>query len=249
MGFHSPLRKSHLQPQSTTSQPPSSFSRQTGSTFRQSLRKIPSSIFTRGDQNKKEMERKKSMDRLNEENMPRLGSVKVPIMDYGPVKEKVKTKTRKALGELFGWGNSSSAAHPTPSAPSPLRPRAPTPPSKYPTPPTKDATVLRKAPPSAITRKASTNTFGTTTSIPTASVLRAPSPAKNGRPSMGDDPFGRAGQGAEVVERVPERDTQTPSIKSDFSAERRRDSVHSGKALSTKTMASDEVSVHEVAMR
>lgn len=260
MGFHSPLRKSRLAPpQPDCLLPPTTFSRQGGSTFRESLRKIPSTIFMRNDQ-KKEMERKKSTDRLGPVLRAGVsGAPPNPVASQLGVhveKEKpgkAKTKTRKALGELFGWGNSTSAAVApaaiVPSAPSLLRPRAPPVPSKLPTPPVKDHTILRKPAPSLISRKASTNTFGTVTSMNALHALRAPEPISVGRASIGDDPFSRADRGAEVVERIPKRDTTSPSIKSDFSLERRRDSVCSGKALSAKTVASDEVSIHETAMR
>jgi hypothetical protein len=58
---------------------------------------------------------------------------------------------------------------------------------------------------------------------------------------MGDDPFGRNDEGAEVVDHVARHGT-TPSIKSGLDS---RASVRSSKALSTKTIIGDEASVKE----
>lgn len=187
---------------------------------------------------------------MNAENMPRMAGERVRVVETIKAEKKPKSKTRKGLSEIFGWGNSSSTTTRVPviSPPSPLRRAPPTPPTKAPLPPIKDHSILRKSVPSVIIRKASSNTFGTVTSQATITALRAPIPLSNGRPSIGDDPFGRDDLGAEIVVTAPKHD-QAASIKSDFSAERRRDSTYSAKAVSTKTVGSDEYSVHETAMR
>jgi hypothetical protein len=211
----SPSRKSVLpfttsRPDTTQLHPPAA-----RPTFKDSLRKIPSTIFLRSDKERR---------------------------DDMATDKKARTKTRKALGGLFGWGNSSSSSTP------------PTPPPKR--EPVVFAPIAAPGPaPRKLEKKPWAMRLDRKPSIPmlrqpdAAATLRDPA-SRIARASMSDDPFGAPTDGAEVIEHLVRTSIQTPSMKSGVTArERRRDSVCSSKALSTKTVASDEFSVREVAIR
>jgi hypothetical protein len=243
------LHSHYLHPNQPQSQaPPSSFGRPTTGTLRSSLRKIPSSLFA-GHKDKEGKEKKSRKDKVgvptDSASRP-MKKATSPLRHPAPPKNtedeakgksKTKTKTRKALGEIFGWGNSHShASNPVPA----IQPaKAPIPPPV----PTKDTTMrLKKAP--------STNRLSNKSSqsgLSGYSSLHPPQePISAGRPSIGDDPFGRKSEGAEVVDHVTRHAMIVPSIKG---AVERRGSIGSSKAFSTKTVFSDESSIKEPSIK
>ncbi|WVQ95117.1 hypothetical protein IAU59_002211 [Kwoniella sp. CBS 9459] len=237
------IRHSHyLQPDSLAPPQSGSFSKSGG--FKSSLKKIPSSLFNK---EKTPVKQKPSKSRLqiyhDSPSRPmNNGSARVTqppsVLGTGIAAsatvnkdDKVKNKKpRKALADLFGWGNHHH--HQTQQA-SPQ-------PAKFvaaPAVPPKDhhPTMLKKIgrPPST----KSTNSH--------VSSLRPPiEPVMAARPSMGDDPFQRSGEGAQVVEHVIRHDTHSPSVRS--IALDRRASIASSKALSTKTISQDGHSIKGV---
>ncbi|WWD19225.1 hypothetical protein CI109_103683 [Kwoniella shandongensis] len=221
------VRHSHyLQPE-PQSQP---FGRHTGGGFKSTLRKIPSALFNKDKSPHKEKSTNKENFRVYvdppvKQPMKKIETTNitqpppsVPKVDVD-LKEKVKTKNkpRKALADIFHWGNHS---HQPPAATLPSK-------SVAPTVPPKDTAMLKK-----FNRPASTKS-----SHSQVSSLRPPVEPLASRTSMGDDPFMRNGEGAEIVDHVFRRDIQSPSVKS-ISFDR-RSSMSSAKALSTKTVLSD----------
>ena len=242
---NSHIRHSHYLYSSQPNAPASSVSRGTTGNLRNSLRKIPSSLFAKSDVSKEktkaENRAKVSADQSRETRQS--GPVPLPKSPEGKVKSK--TKTRKALGEIFGWGNShsshSSASAPPSKAPS-LPPKtvpALVKPAPPPPVPTREPMLLRKPPSSRHlpnrSQQSGLSTLGGRTALkpPQEQVNRS-------RPSMGEDPFGRREEGAEVVEHVM-RHGMTPSL----TGVGRTGSVTSSKALSTRTAVSDEATLSE----
>ncbi|WVF67509.1 hypothetical protein IAT40_002265 [Kwoniella sp. CBS 6097] len=229
----------HLQADSLApSSQSGSFSKSGG--FKSSLRKIPSALFNK---EKTPVKQKPSKSRLQiyHDSPPRpmnyesTGITQPPTVVGAGVDssatinrdDKVKNKKpRKALADLFGWGNHHHK-QPQPVSPQPIKlaaaPAAPAvPPKDY------QPTMLKKIgrPPST----KSTNSHVSSLRPPTEPVMAA-------RPSMSDDPFSRSSEGAEVVEHVTRHNTQSPSVRS--IALDRRASIASSKALSTKTVSQD----------
>ncbi|WWD02210.1 hypothetical protein V865_000248 [Kwoniella europaea PYCC6329] len=239
------IRHSHyLQPDTNNlvpPQPPTSFGRSNGF-----LKKIPSVLFNK---ERTPIKNKSSKAKSNiyvdpSSPQPMKLSTAQPAsstIDHIPTivgeKDKKTKKPRKALADLFGWGNhhnhNNIQVQAQPVSPIPEKTTfAPA------VPPKDNPAMLKKLqrPPS------------TKSSACHLSSLRPPiQPAVVSRPSIGDDPFVRNGQGAEVVEHVYRHGAQTPSAKS--IALDRRASVSSGKAMSYKTISSDVHSAKEVTER
>ncbi|WVW85433.1 hypothetical protein I302_107471 [Kwoniella bestiolae CBS 10118] len=233
----------HLQPDNTTfasSQPPTSFGRSNGF-----LKKIPSVLFNK---EKTPIKSRSSKNKLNfyvDPSSPKpmkstfSSTIQPPTSTINTIptiageNDKKTKKSRKALVDLFGWGNHHHHNNVQPVSPVPEK-------SVYaPAVPPKDNPAMLKKlnrPPST---KSTNSHLGS---------LRPPVlPAVVSRPSIGDDPFVRSGQGAEVVEHVYRHGAQTPSAKS--IALDRRASVSSSKAMSYKTVCSDVHSTKEVTER
>ncbi|OCF39113.1 hypothetical protein I317_07096 [Kwoniella heveanensis CBS 569] len=232
------IRHSHyLQPDSLAPPHSGSFSRSGG--FKSSLRKIPSALFSKEKTPVKQKPSKSKLQiyrdspsRSMKHEVSRVGQPSSVVSETGTTTavatinkdDKVKNKKpRKALADLFGWSNHNHT-QPQPISPQPIKlTAAPPVPPKDPQP-----VMLKKIgrPPST----KSTNSH--------VSSLRPPiEPVMAARPSMGDDPFQRSGQGAEVVEHVLRHGTQSPSVRS-ITLDRRA-SIASSKALSTKTISHD----------
>lgn len=234
--------------------PPSSF--RTGGGIRNSLKKIPSSLFTSKNKDKftihmddPKTTTKTTTTTMNTNNSqfgtnttitnrmtshPAIPSF-LANNASPPRTEKDKStkltkkaKARKGLADIFGWGNSNSSNNaPAPQSP----PRIISPPSALvPSPPRhqrQKEDIIPK--PSAVRRVSSKH------SIPGLSgwtSLRPPAgetPAR-ARPSMGADPFGRKAEGAERVEQI----NQCGELYE------RRGSISSSKALSSKTYESSD---------
>ncbi len=190
----------YLQPTSDDIAPPSSFARSSGTAFKNSLRKIPSSLFSMGEGAGKEKDAAKDLDHNGG--------------------RKPKTRTRKVLGEILNWGNIPKTKAPPPkvSAPQTLKPSG----VSYPTRPFVTSQISRPEPApepvravplpvpfresKTVLKKPSTKQIH---SQPTRTALTTslqPSSASTTetirRPSMGADPFHRRREGAEVVEHV-----------------------------------------------
>ncbi|EIW68503.1 hypothetical protein TREMEDRAFT_63677 [Tremella mesenterica DSM 1558] len=206
-----------------------------------------------------------------------------------PEKTKTRTKTRKALADILGWGNHSNIQPSLPQRqasekkPSKLiakaslqkLPRAtlgnqssiqpvtksiitehPFPeishrtasvgkivdssPPPPPVPPKTMPLVLKKPASSSI--RISSQPSQPIAVAQKQSSLRTEE--RTGRPSIGDDPFGRTSSGAEVIDKMPNREITTPSVKS-ITTERRA-SISSNKAMSARTNLSDDVSLQDM---
>ncbi|WWC71395.1 uncharacterized protein I206_105350 [Kwoniella pini CBS 10737] len=227
---HNHFRHSHyLQPEPSLA-PPSSFSK-TSNGF---LKKIPSVLF-----NKEKTPIKKKLSkasfRIHIDTSPKFRSTQIisakPITEInssiptvsGDKKEKNK-KPRKALADLFGWTNHHNNIS-QPRATSPIHEKA----AYAPVVPPKDNPSMLKKLNRPTSTKSNQSNYGS---------LRPPvQPIITSRPSMGDDPFVRSAEGAEVVDHVHRHTAQTPSAKS--IALDRRTSDSSNKAMSYKTVSSD----------
>jgi hypothetical protein len=255
---------SYLQPASNPSQlpPPSSF-RGTGGGIRNSLKKIPSSLF--GDKHKSKMAQ------TDENTAPR--SFKSPAIpaflssNASPpradkTKLQKKTKTRKGLGEIFGWSNNNHNPPPTVSPPIISAPSAllPSPPrfhrdNDMPSRVKENILAKENVTPKEVIMPRQARRTSSKSSIPGLAgwtSLRPPAetPAKP-RPSMAADPFGRTDVGAERVDQIQqcgelyERRGSVSSGKAlssttcDSSEQNKRASISSGKALSSKTFGTD----------
>ncbi|WRT68579.1 uncharacterized protein IL334_005557 [Kwoniella shivajii] len=226
------VRHSHyLQPESLTSAPPSSFGRKGGF-----LKKIPSVLFNKEKTPIKEKSSKGKLHIFADSPPKYIEKYSTqdtqPTITVGHNQDKKTKKPRKALADLFGWGNHHHTIAQAPSPVSQPMKSAPAKPMESvhpPSVPPKDyPTMLKKLnrPPST---KSNNSQF---------SSLRPPmQPPLAARSSIGDDPFVRNGRGAEVVDHFLRHTAETPSAKS--IALDRRASVSSSKALSCKTSSSD----------
>ncbi|WWC63483.1 uncharacterized protein I303_106086 [Kwoniella dejecticola CBS 10117] len=235
------FRHSHyLQPEGSLA-PPSSFSKNSTGF----LKKIPSVLFNKEKTPIKKKASKASF-RIHADPSPKARAL--PSNSFQPPsavaavnptitgeKDKKTKKPRKALADLFGWGNHHHSNDNRPEAASPVHEKATYGPA---VPPKDNPAMLKKLnrPPST---KSSQSNYG--------SLRPTVQPIITSRPSIGDDPFVRNGEGAEVVEHVYRYTAQTPSAKS--IALDRRASVSSSKAMSYKTVSSDVHSTKEVAER
>ncbi|KAK6910839.1 hypothetical protein I203_104873 [Kwoniella mangroviensis CBS 8507] len=240
------IRHSHyLQPETNNlvaPQPPTSFGRSNGF-----LKKIPSVLFNKERTPIKSKSSKAKLNIYVDPSSPRPmkpSTAQLPSSTTNTIpaivgeKDKKSKKPRKALADLFGWGNHhhhniQAQAQAQPVSPKPEKT------SFAPAVPPKDNPAMLKK----LQRPPSTKS-----SASHLVSLRPPiQPAVVSRPSIGDDPFVRNGQGAEVVEHVYRHGARTPSAKS--IALDRRASVSSGKAISHKTVSSDVYSTKEVTER
>ncbi|WVQ72025.1 hypothetical protein IAR50_001569 [Cryptococcus sp. DSM 104548] len=194
--------------------------------FKASLRKIPSALFHKSPIRDRPAKGQVFAEPSLSHPQSMSPSLRVPKstidIDAGTkTKLKNKNKPRKALAELFGWGHNSNTQPAQSPAP------APAPPAKFTHGPTPRAssTMLRK-----VNRPPSTKSTSTSISLCPAE------PAMPSRPSMSDDPFMRADEGAEVVDNVFRHGT--PSVSSQTAVDR-RSSVASSKALSYKTVSEE----------
>jgi hypothetical protein len=259
---------SYLQAPTSSQLPPSSF-RQTGGGLRNSLKKIPSSLF--GEKSKSKEKEKMSVHMDDTTTIPRSfkssaipaflsNNASPPRVDKSKLQKK--TKTRKGLGEILGWSNNSnnanppSIAHPIISAPSALLPSPPRFQREIPMP--KKENVMYPPPKEKENfRPNQARRTSSKSSIPGLAgwaALRPPAetPAR-ARPSMAADPFGRTEVGAERVDQIQqcgelfERRESVSSGKAfstktiDSSEQSKRASVSSGKALSSKTFGHDRL--------
>ncbi|ORY35692.1 hypothetical protein BCR39DRAFT_27980 [Naematelia encephala] len=219
----------HSQPLNSNShKPPSSFARGGGTSFKSSLKKIPSAFFNKEESSTTVRDKKEGMGGSQIHAGPISHDIHQQTsspLAKGPGKTKTRTKTRKALADLFSWGNSSSSpAHPTFY---PSKPLAPSMPSKEPS--KKPSMVLKKNPPKSVISKSSINGLHARTSLlPTSEshlgTIR--------RPSMGADPFCRDGDGAEVVQHIERHSISVTST----SIARSSSSVNSSTAISGKAL-------------
>lgn len=191
--------------------PTSSFHR--SGTIRSSLKKIPSLLFSK----EKPAKPKSKFQIFADEPRNGQASTGTDLTSNSVTPERrklVKPKGRKALADIFHWGNNSpntstnviaAKPHPAPPALGSTRVQAaPTPPpkDKDPLPTRKVAHPLMKKP------SQSGLTGWTPLKPPTAS------PPKVSRPSMGEDPFKRGGEGAQMVETVTRHGSQSSSARS-----------------------------------
>ncbi|KAK8854634.1 hypothetical protein IAR55_003373 [Kwoniella newhampshirensis] len=219
------IHHSHYLHPEPTSQQSNSFRRSSGGAIR-SLRKIPSTLFNK---EKTPLKPRPSKDKFKVFVEPPVSqpmkktdtSTRVPVQT-NIEKVKTKSKPRKALADLLHWGNHS---HIEPLTLTQQQNQPPKP--SAPAVPPKTANMLKK-----FNRSPSTKSIQSQ-----LSSLRPPDEPMASRPSMGDDPFVRKGEGAEVVDHVHKHDKPSPSVKSIFLD--RRSSMSSGKALSARTMLND----------
>ena len=254
----SSTRPSHLQP----SAPPSSFSR--SAAVRNSLRKIPSSLFAKDNASLKGQSGKPG---VGEEKASGSINFSHPRPLFGlprrekEAKDKSKGNTRRALAEILHWGDAITQSPPKlrpeklarPLPPIHAQHTVPTPPAKDigsikikpqparspPTMPLHAPAVLRKRSSRYLTAQPSRSGLSALSAL--ASSLRGKSSTQDvkprARPSMAPDPFERNGQGAEVVDVPPAR---LGSVSSASTGLDRRGSIASRKALSTKTVDSEK---------
>lgn len=97
--------------------------------------------------------------------------------------------------------------------------------------------VLKKRPSRPLSNKSSQSVLSGYASL----RVQQETPQTRARPSMGEDPFSRRGEGAEVVETVLRPCPGSSSTKS-MGFEDKRASVTSSKAMSAKTLDSNEAS-------
>ena len=242
--------------------PASSFSRP--GAVRDSLRRIPSSIFARGDD--KSVKGKASKLNIFEDGKAKRESsgISHPRSLFSSPKRvangaekdgdkvKLKGKTRKALAEILHWGNSNSTSQQEQPKVKTLQIPAPIPeqsPPALPPKPTVQAPPILLAAPTmpahapAVLRKRSSRHLSSQPSRSALSNFAASLRGKpsvqdvksRARPSMAPDPFERPSDGADVVERIPSR---IDSISSTGTSLDRRGSIASRKALSVKTVKS-----------
>jgi hypothetical protein len=254
---------SYLQPNSNSSQlPPSSF-RGTGGGIRNSLKKIPSSLF--GDKHKPKMAHNDENTAPRSFKSPAIpaflsSNASPPRADKTKLQKKVKT--RKGLGEIFGWSNNNHNPPPTVSPPIISAPSAllPSPPrfhreNAMPSRVKENILAKENITPKEVIMPRQARRTSSKSSIPGLAgwtSLRPPAetPAKP-RPSMAADPFGRTDVGAERVDQIQqcgelyERRGSVSSGKAlssttcDSSEQNKRASISSGKALSSKTFGTD----------
>jgi len=249
---------SHLRPQPhSTLAPPSSFSR--ASAVKHSLRKIPSALFQNKPDHIDKPTKRSKIPIYMDETQPsavtqksarsifsspkRNSAASNPATTASATtkeKSKPRTKTRKALADILGWGNHHSntsvqpcspPAKPFPkiiSHPAPLAATAPPVPPKEVNMPT----VLKKRPSRPLLSSSAHSP------LPTTSLRVAQeTPQTRARPSMGADPFSRRNDGAEVVNTVVRHggaSSVTSSVISD-----RRTSAGSTRAASMRTLIDD----------
>lgn len=212
-----------------------------------SLKKIPSSFFNK-DTTRSPTQTKGPTTTIVEEQSSKpvrfFASPKRTVKESG----KPKTKTRKGLGDLFGWGSSHSqpaaqqAALPAPSNPAtstrpiisaPIALAAPVGPPKE----TAMPAILKKHPSRQLSGRSSRSALSSRTSL---SISQATAQTR-ARPSMGEDPFGRRDQGAQVVDVVLRHGVASSIRSSTYSGiSERRFSVASSKALSRSTLIGEE---------
>jgi hypothetical protein len=228
-------------PESSRLAPPSVNGHTGTSGFKHSLRKIPSSFFNLGEA--KQMERKAAKGKAENAQVPtdplaaRNTSAQPTL---APIQESksnsnTQTKTRRALADILGWGQSGSsngpqARHipaPTPKA-SLTAQTQPTPVIFAPPLPVKEPAMLRKRPSRPMSTKSTQSGYSSL----------APTLIAASRASIGDDPFQRRGEGAAVVEHVMRHAGVKPAsiTSSRRSATDKRMSVASGKAMSSNTI-------------
>ena len=240
------LSHSHyLAPPSLNGPPPPSYKSTASSGLKSSLRRIPSALFARSPPKKGASKGTKSklsvlVDPDDKSSSMRQGSRPLPatrekektekVKDKSPLKPK--TKTRRALADILGWGSHHHSNIPSAQAPPAVpaksvsvKAQAPPPPEKT-EKPTGDAMQLR--------------VHGLQPTAPASLRVPTPAPESLARASIGDDPFIRPAQGAQVVDKMPKKNV-APSVKS--IATDRRTSVSSSKAMSARTHLSDEASI------
>ncbi|XAO25951.1 hypothetical protein I312_104784 [Cryptococcus bacillisporus CA1280] len=211
--------------------------------FKASLRKIPSALFHKDKTPVKKKPGRKKLQVHSQQLNSHMGmspSLRVSQQtletdSQSETETKAKqTKPRKGLAELFGWSNHSYAQSAQPAQPAQSGQPSQRIKTLVPVPTPKESMMFQKhnGPPST---KSNSSRFLS---------LRPPAePAMPSRPSMGDDPFMRPEEGAEVVDHFLRHGT--PSLRSMTMLDK-RSSVTSSKALSCKTTLSDERSIKEV---
>lgn len=234
------------QPSSQLQVPPDSFVRSGGLSFRSSLKTKTSALFSRDDKAGKAGKGSKDERISIHPNLPTQPSTEVPAHYYSfapppqpAAKEKVKTrtKTRKALADILGWGNHSNAPALPPTRAEPPKVTLHTTPSVAPAVPPKElqrkpSVLLKKSRP--LSDKPSISELsGSATLRP----LQTQTPGTIRRPSIGPDPFGRKLEGAHVIDSAPRHSASIKSVTLARSA-----SISSGKALSAKTVQTDDAS-------
>lgn len=161
------------------------------SSFRSSLRKLPSSFFT-------------SRDNANKENTERRlpPSPQIPVSSVDKP-DAGKPRTRKGLGGFLGFGNSTSRGQ-----------------KQAPHVPSKDHRLAHNEP-SLMSKRDSAKSSASTASQSTLSLPHPQLATTQGRMSLGQDPFGREDLGAVVVHMVSRhgaapsnRSSGTPSTSS-----------------------------------
>ncbi|WVQ79720.1 hypothetical protein IAT38_001820 [Cryptococcus sp. DSM 104549] len=218
--------------------------------FKASLRRIPSALFYKEKTPVKEKPARRvqgygEASISHPQPMTTRGSqvpaintlVAAPVVDNN-TKVKSKAKPRKALADVFGWGNHSSSRPPPPPVAKPA-------PTAAPAVPVKDTAMLKKLNRPSVSRAPSSHAPAL---APVQAGLRVPAEPVASRASMSDDPFGRPEEGAQVVEQVLRHGTPSVRSATPMSLESgggRRGSVVSGKAGSCKTVGSDVQGVLE----
>lgn len=244
---NNPLRSAHLAPHphphsQATQGPPSSFSRSSG--VRSQLKKIPSALFNKPNSHVNNAPHESSSRHFLASLSPKRQK---PTSSLEPTvaNTKAKTgKTRKALADILGWGNNHHNQA-TPPLPPPAVARQKSTSTFAPPVPSKENVmphVLKKRTSRPLSGKSSQSGLSGYTS------LRAPqqTPQTRARPSMGEDPFSRRGEGAEIVDSVEKKYNVGTSVKSSTaSASDKRGSVASSKAFSSKTLIGDEESFRQ----
>ncbi|WWC90533.1 uncharacterized protein L201_005469 [Kwoniella dendrophila CBS 6074] len=241
------VRHSHyLQPETNLapSHPPTSFGKSSGF-----LKKIPSVLFNKEKTPIKKKSSKAHLQIHIDSSSPKpmkstiTSNTIQASSSYNTSgnaigeKDKKTKKPRKALADLFGWGNHHHSNQNQPQQQqqqqiTPVLEKA----SPVPVVPPKDNPAMLKKlnrPPSTKSNNSHFSTLHTPVIAP--------------RPSIGDDPFVRDGQGAEVVDHVFRHSAETPSAKS--IALDRRASISSSKAMSYKTGSSDVNNTKEISER
>lgn len=268
---HSSHLRPSANPQSTLA-PPSSFSR--SSAVKSSIRKIPSVFFNKSEATDKATARAKFPIYMDESqtnaatqkssrsifSSPKRNNVASCTANIAPTvnkeKSKPRTKTRKALADILGWGNHSSNAaaqpqtHPSipytsaaalkkpTSNPAPATTAPPVPPKEVNMP-----AVLKKRPSRPLSGKSLQSALSGYSSL----HVPQETPQSRARPSMGADPFSRRVEGAEVVDVVI-RHGGASSVTSSAVSDRRT-SAESTKAPSTTTQVNDGASVRDETLR
>jgi len=230
--------------------PSASLSR--SSTAARSLKKMPSSLFNKESARSPPRSKGPGTTVVEEQSSKSsrfFPSPKRTVKDS----TKPKTKARKALGEIFGWGNSHAqpVVQPAPSVPSPsTKPVISAPIALAATvPPPKDTTMpslLKNRPSRQLSGRSSKSALSSRTS------LRAPqaTPQTRARPSMGEDPFSRREEGAQVIDVVLRHGIASAVRSSTYDAmSEKRSSVGSSKALSGRTSIGAEDSVRGIEAR